>query len=167
MRRRTVLGGVLGTVGLGGLAAESLPRETRRDLWAAPARPDPRAWGDRGLHAAWLGHSTVLLKIDGFTILTDPVMSSRVGIDLGLFTLGLKRLVEPALGPKELPKLDLILLSHAHFDHFDLPTLRRLESRATTVVTAWKTADLLRANRYAAVHELGWGGRVRVGPVEI
>ena len=62
----------------------------------APLHPDPRAWPDTGLHAAWLGHSTVLLKVDGTTILTDPVFSDRVGLNLGPLTLGLKRLIAPA-----------------------------------------------------------------------
>lgn len=130
-------------------------------------QPNPNTWSDRGLYAAWLGHSTVLLKIDGFTILTDPVLSSRVGIDMRLFTLGMKRLVEPALLVEDLPKIDLVLLSHAHFDHFDIPTLRGLESRGTAVVTASKTSDLLRVKRYGSVRELGWGERANVGPLDI
>src|ERR1035438_1842644 len=120
-------------------------------LSPAPHHPQPNTWSEGGLHAAWLGHTTVLLKIDGVTVLTDPVFSTRAGISLGPVTLGLKRLVAPALSLKELPPIDLILLSHAHMDHFDLPTLRRLESPTTTVVTAARTADLLRAKRYAAV----------------
>ena len=67
----------------------------------------------------------------------------------------------------ELPKIDLILLSHAHMDHFDLPSLRRLARRGTAVVTAAKTGDLLRRNAYRSVRELGWGERAAVGPVEI
>lgn len=125
------------------------------------------AWSDSGLHAAWLGHATVLLKIEGFTILTDPVLNERVGLNFGPVTVGLKRLVAPALETPELPKIDLVLLSHAHFDHFDMPTLRRLESRGTTVVTAARTADLLSARRYQRVHELGWGERAAVGPLDI
>src|ERR1700682_5039799 len=114
--------------------------ERKRPVGPAPFLPHPEKWPDSGLHAAWLGHSTVLLKIDGVTILTDPVLSERIGIDLGLFTLGLKRLGDPARAVKDLPKIDLVLLSHAHFDHFDIPTLRRLEGRGTTVVTAVKTS---------------------------
>jgi L-ascorbate metabolism protein UlaG (beta-lactamase superfamily) len=109
----------------------------------------------------------VLLRIDGFTILTDPVFSTRVGLNFGPMTVGLKRLVAPALALPELPHIDLVLLSHAHFDHFDIPTLRALENRATTVVTAARTADLLRVRRYRAVHELGWGGHVAAGPAAI
>ena len=142
-------------------------RDMRRDVLPAPARPDPRAWPDRGLFAAWLGHSTVLLKLDGATILTDPVFSTRIGIDLGLFILGMKRLVEPALSLRDLPKIDLVVLSHAHFDHFDTPTLRSLESRGTTVVTASKTSDLLRVQRYASVRELNWGEQAQFGPIAV
>jgi L-ascorbate metabolism protein UlaG (beta-lactamase superfamily) len=143
--------------------SEDRKREVRR----APARPNPSAWPDTGLQAAWLGHSTVLLKVDGMTILTDPVFSTRVGLNFGPLTVGMKRLVAPALRLVELPKIDLILLSHAHFDHFDTPTLRVLESRHTTVVTAARTADLLRVKRYGAVHEVGWGESAQVGPAAI
>ena len=161
-------------IALAGWAYRSAPlfwnrykEDLKRDIRPAPERPNPAAWPDTGLHAAWLGHTTVLMKVDGVTILTDPVFSTRVGIGLGPVTLGLKRIVEPALRQIELPKVDLILLSHAHFDHFDIPSLRALERSGTTVVTAAHTADLLRPKRYAAVHELGWDERVQVGPAAI
>ncbi|MFB3829174.1 MAG: MBL fold metallo-hydrolase [Bryobacteraceae bacterium] len=114
-----------------------------------------------------MGHATVLLKIDGFTILTDPVFSERVGLNLGPLTLGLKRLVAPALRPRQLPRIDLVLLSHAHMDHLDIPSLHALEDKRVAVVTAVRTTDLLRPERYGRVTELGWGGAARVGPVEI
>jgi L-ascorbate metabolism protein UlaG (beta-lactamase superfamily) len=138
-----------------------------RRVLPAPERPNPGGWTDRGLFAAWLGHSTVLMRIDGITVLTDPVLGRRVGIRLGPMTVGLKRIVEPALRLGELPKIDVILLSHAHMDHFDIRSLRRLESRGTTVITASKTSDLLRVRRYGRVAELGWGERALVGPLEI
>jgi L-ascorbate metabolism protein UlaG (beta-lactamase superfamily) len=119
------------------------------------------------LHAAWLGHSTVLLKVNGVTILTDPVFSRRAGIGLGPVTLGIKRIVDPALAIAELPKIDIVLLSHAHMDHFDIPSLRRLENRGVTVITAARTGDLLRADRYAAVRELAWDARTHVGPLQV
>src|ERR1051325_9908881 len=127
--------------------------DLKRDIMPAPENPDPHRWPDRGLFAAWLGHATVLLKIDGFTVVSDPVFSQRVGLNLGLLTLGLKRLVEPALELPRLPKIDLVLLSHAHFDHFDIPSLRKLENRGTAVITAARTGDLLRAPRYSQVRE--------------
>jgi|SRR5579871_5790090 len=141
--------------------------ERKRRILPAPERPNPHAWPDQGLYAAWIGHSTVLLKIDGVTVLTDPVFSSRVGIAIGPLTLGLKRMVEPALRTGELPKIDLILLSHAHMDHFDIRSLRRLEHRRTAVITAPNTSDLLRVRRYGHVQELRWGERTQAGPITI
>ena len=55
-------------------------KELGRAVAPPPARPDPARWPDQGLHLAWIGHSTVLMKIDGFTILTDPVFSTRIGL---------------------------------------------------------------------------------------
>jgi Predicted Zn-dependent hydrolases of the beta-lactamase fold len=142
-------------------------REVRRPILPPAYSPDPTKWSDSGLYAAWLGHSTVFLKIDGFTILTDPVFSMRAGIHLGPVTLGLKRLVAPALSVHKLPAVDLILLSHAHMDHFDLKSLRTLQHPKTTVITAKNTSDLLRRRKYAAIHEIGWGESVAVGPALI
>ncbi len=144
-----------------------LRADGRRRILPAPERPNPSRWRDQDLYAAWLGHSTVLLQIDGTTVLTDPVLGRRVGIRVGPMTLGLKRIVEPALRLGELPKIDVVLLSHAHMDHFDIRSLRRLENRGTAVVTASKTSDLLRVRRYGQVEELAWGERVRVGSLNI
>jgi L-ascorbate metabolism protein UlaG (beta-lactamase superfamily) len=82
-------------------------------------------------------------------------------------TLGLKRITEPALKILQIPKPDLILLSHAHMDHLDVPSLRDLESKRTLVITARKTSDLFRADRYSQVRELGWGERTRAGAAEV
>jgi len=152
-------------------AAPAFFRRVRQDL-KRPVAPAPRnphiaGWSRQGLHAAWVGHSTVLLSIDGFTILTDPVFSTRIGVRLGPVTVGLKRLVAPAAALKTIPRPDLILLSHAHMDHFDVPTLRRLEHRETAVVTAANTSDLLRVLRYGSVRELKWNETARVGPATI
>jgi len=144
-------------------AVSDVVQETR----AVHCRPRPELWPDTGLHAAWIGHSTVLLKIDGVTIVTDPVFSKRVGLNFGPLTIGLKRLIEPALRVKQMPRPGLILLSHAHMDHFDIPSLRALESKATRVVTAAKTSDLLRAGRYGGVDEIGWGETARIGDVAV
>ena len=108
-----------------------------------------------------------MIGIDGFTILTDPVFSSRIGIKLGPFTLGIKRLIAPAIPLRDLPTPDLILLSHAHMDHLDRPSLRRLENRRTAVVTAASTSDLLRVNRYGSVQELRWNDSTQVGPATV
>jgi len=138
-----------------------MSREYHRDSEPAPLHPRPKDWPDKGLHAAWLGHSTVLLKLNGTTILTDPVFSPRIGLNFGPVTLGIKRLIEVAAPMSELPPIDLVLLSHAHMDHFDLPSLRELEGKETEVVTAVRTADLLRTRRYKQVRELRWGETAR------
>lgn len=144
-----------------------ISKEYKRDVLPAPERPKPKTWPDQGLHAAWLGHTTVVLKLDGFTILTDPVFSARIGLNFGPLTVGIKRLVDIAAPITDLPPVDLILLSHAHMDHFDLPSLRQLESLRTQVVTADRTSDLLRVKRYKQVDELRWKQSVQVGPAKI
>jgi L-ascorbate metabolism protein UlaG (beta-lactamase superfamily) len=152
---------------MGPRLVERFTAEAVRPIEPPPLIPNPGLWDDFGLHSAWLGHSTVLLKIEGTTVLTDPVFSDRAGVDLGITTIGPKRIVAPALRMNQLPRPDVILLSHAHMDHFDLPSLAALRNPKTTVVTASKTADLLSGKRYAAVHELGWGEQVRVGNLTI
>src|SRR5438132_3080977 len=117
--------------------------ESRRPVAPVFARPTPDTWKNDDLTAAWLGHSTVLINFFGITVLTDPVLFPRIGIRLPFFTIGPKRLTAPALTWRELLPIDLVLLSHAHFDHIDTRTLHKF-SRPTAVVTAPNTRDLLR-----------------------
>ncbi len=135
-----------------------------------PARcthvPDLTNWEDHELAACWIGHATVLLRIDGMTILTDPVLSNRIGVGLGLITGGPRRLIAPALSVRQLPRLDLILISHAHFDHLDRPTLTRL-NKNVPVITAHKTHDLIRDLGFRNVTELQWGEQVDLGPLTV
>ncbi|MBI3209995.1 MAG: MBL fold metallo-hydrolase [Candidatus Solibacter usitatus] len=137
-----------------------------------PILPSPRvpnllAWPDKGFHAAWLGHSTVLMKLNGYTVLTDPVFSDRAGLDLILFTAGVKRIVAPAVPLSALPPIDLILISHAHMDHLDTPTLKKLENKRTEVIMAPRTSDLIREKRFAKVTELMWDEEGQAGPVTV
>jgi L-ascorbate metabolism protein UlaG (beta-lactamase superfamily) len=131
---------------------------------SAPHRPDPHSWLDTELTVAWLGHATVLLNIRGSLLLTDPALERRIGIGHGLAKLGPRRLIEPALHPRELPPLDLILLSHAHMDHTDLGTLRRLPANIRVVVQNGNR-DLVR--RFERVDELGWGDHLDADGVRI
>ena len=132
--------------------------ESWRPIAPAFARPEPSKWNDAHLTAAWIGHATVLINFFGIRILTDPVLFPRIGIRLPGFTIGPKRLTAPALQFHELPRIDLILLSHAHFDHLDLRTLRCFDEN-TSVNTARATSDLLRRTRFRDVTELDWGER--------
>ncbi len=130
--------------------------ESWRPIAPAFAKPEPLKWNDAHVTAAWIGHATVLVNFFGIKILTDPVLFPRIGIRLPGFTIGPKRLTAPALQFHELPRIDLILLSHAHFDHFDLRTLHRF-NEDTSVITAPNTADLLKWTRLRDITELRWG----------
>jgi L-ascorbate metabolism protein UlaG (beta-lactamase superfamily) len=144
--------------------------ETRHPTAPASVKPEPSKWSDAQVTLAWIGHSTVLINFFGVTILTDPVLFSRVGIRLPGFTIGPKRLTAPALSFDELPKVDLVLLSHAHFDHLDLRTLRCFDE-STSVITARATRDLLQGTQFSHVTELDWGQSKRLstamGEIEI
>jgi L-ascorbate metabolism protein UlaG (beta-lactamase superfamily) len=129
--------------------------ESWRPIAPAFAKPEPEKWSNSGVTLAWLGHATVLIDFFGIKILTDPALFPRIGIRLPGFTIGPKRLTAPALQFQELPQIDLLLLSHAHFDHFDLRTLRCFDEN-TRVITARATSDLLRRTRFRDITELGW-----------
>ncbi len=130
-------------------------------------KPNPASWSDRTITVSWIGHSTVLINFYGTRIITDPVFSNKIGISvLGLTTFGPKRLVDPALTIEELPPIDLILLSHAHMDHLDLPSLRKL-GRTIPVVISKNNVDVIDGLDYREVHELDWGETVNVADVEI
>jgi L-ascorbate metabolism protein UlaG (beta-lactamase superfamily) len=120
------------------------------------SHPDLTGWEDRELAAAWIGHATILLRLGGMTILTDPVFSNRIGLGLWLSTLGPRRRFAAAIDVRHLPKLDLILLSHAHFDHLDRPTLARLPKQ-TPVIMANQTSDLISDLGFSNITELRWG----------
>jgi L-ascorbate metabolism protein UlaG (beta-lactamase superfamily) len=120
------------------------------------AKPEPWKWDDARVTAAWMGHATVLINFFGIKVLTDPVIFPRIGIRLPGFTIGPKRLTAPALEFHELPRIDIVLLSHAHFDHFDLRTLHCFDEN-TSVITAPETRDLLRWTRLRHITKLRWG----------
>ena len=135
--------------------------------YVSSVRPTPRSWSDGGITLSWIGHSTFLINIDGTTILTDPVFSNKVGINLlGLTTVGLRRLVPPALTIPELPPVDLILMSHAHMDHYDIPSLRRLP-RGLPTILARDTTEFIDGLRFSQAQELDWGQTAEVAGVRI
>ncbi len=119
------------------------------------AKPEPSKWNDARVTVAWIGHATVLINFFGIKILTDPVLFPRIGIRLPGLTIGPKRLTAPALEFQELSTINVVLLSHAHFDHFDLRTLNRFDEN-TSVITASNTRDLLRWTRLRDITELRW-----------
>lgn len=179
-RKAIVVGGTLlaGTLG-GSLWLDSsssrlarLTRQLLREMPRTPVRarfkPNPADWSEDGIHACWIGHATVLLGFYGVNVICDPVFSCRIGISVGLGTIGPKRYVLPALNAGELPRIDLILISHAHMDHLDLPSLRWLAPETPTV-TARNTTDLCIRGGLKSVTELGWGEglQIKTGKGEI
>ncbi len=108
----------------------------------------------------------MLIRIGGLTLLTDPVFSARVGVGLGFMTAGPRRLVRPAVTVAQLPPVDIVLLSHAHFDHLDRPSLARL-GKTARVITADKSSDLVDDLGFASVRELKWGEVERVNQLSI
>jgi L-ascorbate metabolism protein UlaG (beta-lactamase superfamily) len=132
-----------------------------RPIAAAPHHPVPARWPDDGITGAWLGHSTVLINFYGLWIVTDPVLASRCGLRFGPFTIGPRRRVRPALTVRQLPAIDLLLLSHAHMDHLDLWTLRRLPGRPHAV-TAAGLRDLLAGMPLSGITELAWDESARI-----
>lgn len=135
--------------------------EIGKPMPAAPFTPTPERWADNALTLAWLGHATVLINFYGLRILTDPTFFPRIGVSLGLGTLGPQRLVGCALTPEAVPDIDLLLVTHAHFDHLDTPSLAAVPG-TPAVVMAQGTSDLLPRRRTAAIHELRWNESARV-----
>lgn len=156
------------------LLAQERQKRTRWEMIANDApvakpqfKPDPSTWRNDTITAAWIGHATVLINFYGTTIITDPVFSERIGLNVAnLFTIGPKRLVHPALTFDELPAVDLILLSHAHMDHLDTPTLRKFK-RTVPIVIAQNTYDVVEDFGFQEVYELDWGQWTQVGDVRI
>lgn len=138
--------------------------EVGRTLPAAPHTPTPATWDDNAITLAWLGHATVLVNFYGLRILTDPTFFARIGVDAWVGTIGPLRLVQCALTPEQVPDIDLLLVTHAHFDHLDTPSLAAVPGRPA-VVMAHATSDLLPSRDVASVTELRWNERTRVqGP---
>lgn len=113
----------------------------------------------------WIGHSTALIRIADKWVLTDPAMSRSVGF--GPFRVN--RLVPPRPSLEELPKIDVIVISHADHDHLDLRTLRNLARRNlnSTVYVPLRNGPLVRAAGFQDVRELDWYDRDRLGDLEL
>jgi L-ascorbate metabolism protein UlaG (beta-lactamase superfamily) len=104
----------------------------------------------------WLGHSTVLVGLDGVALLTDPLLRRRV--------LHLRRAV-PVID-EGLEELDAVVISHIHYDHLDLPSLRRLD-RGVTVIVPKGAGRLIESRGFRSVEELEVDGVARVGSVRV
>jgi L-ascorbate metabolism protein UlaG (beta-lactamase superfamily) len=118
-----------------------------------PSIPPRRVEG--GLRVTLVNHSTVLLQQQGVNILTDPIWSERAS---PVSWAGPRRKRKPGVVWEHLPPIDIVLISHNHYDHLDLPTLRRLADRgASTFVVPAGAARLFRAKNIGPAHEMDWG----------
>lgn len=137
----------------------------RRAVWpenipVTPVRPSPRI-GGTDMVATWVGHSTVLVQTNGLNILTDPIWSQRAS---PFSFAGPKRARQPGIRFEDLPKIDLVLVSHNHYDHMDLPTLKRLWERdRPLIVTSLGNDTILRGTGITSVAR-DWGESVPVKP---
>lgn len=147
-------------------AHEQRKRERKFTVEDPKHRPKPAAWNDDQLTLSWLGHSTLLINFYGVHIVTDPVFSDAIGIRLMGKQFGPKRLIRSALTPEQLPRLDLIVQSHAHLDHLDVHSWKLLPRNAA-VVMASQNSRHIRHLGFNPVHELHWGQALQVGGVLI
>jgi L-ascorbate metabolism protein UlaG (beta-lactamase superfamily) len=132
-----------------------------RPAWPdnVPVRPTvpPRSVAGEEMRVTWIGHSTVLVQVAGLNILTDPIWSARAS---PFSFMGPKRVRAPGVRFEDLPHIDLVLVSHNHYDHMDLPTLRLLWARdRPLIVTSLGNDTILRGAGVEAVAR-DWGGHV-------
>lgn len=123
-----------------------------------PAAPAERIGGD-GLRVTMIGHASLLIQVAGLNILTDPVWSERAS---PFSFAGPKRVIEPGIPFEALPPIDLVIVTHNHYDHLDLQTLSRLGKRHTPqVVTPLGNDPLIRkAMPEAVISVMDWGDRI-------
>lgn len=114
----------------------------------------------------WIGHATLLVQMDHVTFLTDPTWADRAS---PVSFLGPRRFVDPGVELDALPRIDFVLVSHDHYDHLDLDTLRALAERhpETRFFVPLGNAELLHEEGIENVVELDWGGRAQVRDVEV
>ena len=123
------------------------------------SRPAPRVEGEK-MVVTWIGHAGFLVQTNGLNILTDPIWSDVAGP----FGIGPTRVAAPGVRFEDLPKIDLILVSHNHYDHMDLPTLKRLWDRDRPLIVTSLGNDTVIAGGGARARALDWGGRLAIRP---
>ena len=138
---------------------------SERSTWPSrvavtPTRPPARVEGDE-MRVTWIGHATVLVQTQGLNILTDPIWSNRAS---PFSFIGPSRVRAPGVRFEDLPPIDLVVVSHNHYDHMDLATLKRLWDRdRPRIVVSLGNDTILRSRDIASV-ALDWGGRAAIRP---
>jgi len=139
----------------------SFPSRAERDAARVPVVPvEPLPPADPGrIAVTWLGHASALLRVDGATLLVDPVLAGGI-------PGARRRLTPPPLAPEQLPRIDALLISHDHYDHLDAPTVRRLP-RSTPVLAGAGSAPWFVRRGFTDVTELDWWDGVAVAGVRV
>ncbi len=137
------------------------PTEWPESIPIVPARPDQRV---DDLTITMVGHATMLIQTQGLNILTDPLWSERAS---PVSFAGPKRVTAPGIEFADLPPIDLILLSHCHYDHMDLATLTRLKGAHDPLVITPLGNDTIIKSTGLRTEVLDWGQATTFGPLGV
>ena len=107
-------------------------------------------------YIGWIGHATYLIKLGNTTIITDPMFSKNAGP----LIFGPKRFTEPALKLNEIPKIDIFLLTHNHYDHQDMSTIRKFPYKNAKVLVPLKLGKYFK--KYKDVNEMDWYDEIKI-----
>ena len=148
----------------GGFFRRYLTGDDGRPAWPTQVpvtqdKPLPRVEGDR-MRVTWIGHASVLVQTQGLNILTDPIWSDRAGP----FGFGPTRVTAPGVRFEDLPKIDLVLVSHNHYDHLDKATLARLWQRDRPRIVTSLGNDSVIGQAGVPAAALDWGQSITVKP---
>ena len=103
-------------------------------------------------YIAWIGHATFLIKLGDTTIITDPLFSKNAGP----LIFGPKRYIEPAIPLNKIPKINLFLLTHNHYDHLDYRTIKKFPHKEAKVIVPLKLSKYFTKNKFNDVEEIDW-----------
>jgi L-ascorbate metabolism protein UlaG (beta-lactamase superfamily) len=147
---------------------ENISKKTPWPKWIENPPADPiRERVTEGIKATYVNHATVLIQVAGLNILTDPVWSTRVS---PVTFAGPKRVRDPGIPIESLPEIDLILISHNHYDHLDTASLKALrlqQEKEPVIVSGLGNAKLLKKQGYPNAIELDWGEHIAVGDTTV
>jgi L-ascorbate metabolism protein UlaG (beta-lactamase superfamily) len=129
---------------------------------AAPGPPPPVRVAGGAIRVTYVNHATLLIQMDGMNFLTDPIWSQRAS-PVGF--AGPVRVRPPGIRFEDLPPIDIVLVSHNHYDHMDLSTLERLRtSFAPRVFTGLGNAEFLLSRGITNAHDLDWWQSIELNP---
>jgi len=114
-------------------------------------------------YVAWIGHATFLIKLGDTTIITDPLFSKNAGP----LIFGPERYVDPAINLKEIPEVNLFLLTHNHYDHLDYRTIKKFPYKKAKVLTPLKLGKYFTRNGFSEVQEMDWYDQTEVNDLKI